>query len=199
MDEAMRRRVEVEVLYSVLDDLDYYKLFKLKPGAPLQEVERAFAEQSKAFHPDSFFGVADPEFQQQVTRLFKKVSEAYQVLKAPDLKKLYDKKLGLSVRGGGSELSAGEKMGSVNKAALEAEKAAMNSETACQDKRSQKYWELSDIAWANEDWNGVVMNIQFAMNYEPNNKRLKEKLAQAKKKLDDKKKKELNPYKIKIV
>ena len=50
----------------------------------------------------------------------------------------------------------------------------------------------------NKDWNGVVMNLQFALNYEESNPVLKEKLAEAKEKLSEKKEREKNPYKIKI-
>ena len=94
MDIEFRTRVEVETLAGLLEDLDYYKLFKLKGGAPIPDVEKAYASQSKNFHPDRFFGVRDPKFTKSVNAIFKKLNEAYQVLKDPDLKKMYDKKMG---------------------------------------------------------------------------------------------------------
>ena len=194
MDVELRRRVEVETVHSLLEDLDYYRLMRLKPGAPTFEVERAFSEQSQAFHPDRFFGVRDPKFSRMVTTVYKKISEAYQVLKDPELKRMYDKKLGVTP---GSE--ATHSVRDVNKAALEKERDRSEVDDIVTDKRARKYYELAVIARNNEDWNGVVMNIQFAMNYEKDNERLKKELNQARGFMDDKKKKNQNPYKIKIV
>ncbi len=206
MELDFRKKIEVEALHQVLDTLDYYSLFKLKPGAPIPEVERAFAAQSKVFHPDRFFGVRDPHFMKKVTAIFKKITEAYQVLRDPDLKKMYDEKMGYRSAGRignsdagttGSHRRAGSSQ--ISKAELEKEKAAHEADDVVTDKRARKYWDLAQIAEFNEDWNGVVMNLQFAMSYEAENVILKERLEVAKIKMTDKRKKNANPYKIKIV
>ena len=194
MDAELRRRIEVETVFSILEELDYYRMLRLKPGAPVVEVERAFSEQSQAFHPDRFFGQREPRFTRQVTQVFKKISEAYQVLKDPELKRMYDKKLGV---GGKSPTHTGSHS-AIDKAALERERDGGDEEVVS-DKRAKKYYELALIARSNEDWNGVVMNVQFAMNYEKDNPRLQKMLDHARELLAEKKKKSANPYKIKIV
>ena len=197
MELELRRRVEVEAISSVLDEVDYYQILKLKGGAPIPSVEKAFAAQSKVFHPDNYFGVRDPKFIKAVTSIFKKISESYQVLKDPELKKMYDKKMGF--RGGsGKDGARGRRRRGVNKAELEAEKEALEGGGVVNDKNAIKYWGLAEIATMNKDWNGVVMNLQFALNYEPKNPILKERLEEAKASLATKKAKEKNPYKIKI-
>ena len=193
----IRKKIEVEVIADVLEDLDYYRLLKLKAGAPIPEVEKAFARQSQEFHPDRFFGVRDPHFMKKVTQIFKKVSEAYQVLRDPDLKKMYDSKLGL--REGKSASGLAGKKGHMGKAALMAEKEALDADDVVSDKRARKYWDLAQIAEMNEDWNGVVMNVGFALSYEKDNVVLKDKLATAKVKMKEKTAKNKNPYKIKII
>lgn len=204
MELDFRKKIEVEALHKVLDSLDYYSLFKLKPGAPIPEVEKAFAAQSKVFHPDRFFGVRDPMFLKKVTAIFKKLSEAYQVLKDPELKKMYDEKMGFRTKKGEDPMTStgrnrAVRSGNVSKADLEREKAALEADDVVADKRARKYWDLAQIAEFNEDWNGVVMNLQFAMSYEKENPILKSKLEHAKDKMAEKKKKNANPYKIKIV
>ena len=89
----LERQVEVETVFSVLDDLDYYRLLRLRGGASLPDVEKAYTEQSQRFHPDRFFGVKDAALLKKVTTIFKKLNEGYQVLKDPELKKMYDEKL----------------------------------------------------------------------------------------------------------
>jgi curved DNA-binding protein CbpA len=192
----LRQRVEVEVVAGMLDDLDYYRILKLKHGAPVGDVERAFTEQSKAFHPDRFFGIRDPKFMRMVTAVFKKIQESYQVLRDPELKKMYDQKMGFRK---GKDGTTSRKVGHVGKAALEKEKAALDSDEVVADKRARKYYDLAQIAMMNRDWNGVVMNLQFATTYEKDNPVIEEQLVRAKAELDKKKQAEINPYKIKIV
>ncbi len=192
----LRQRVEVEVVAGMLEDLDYYRILKLKPGAPVGDVERAFTDQSKAFHPDRFFGVRDPKFMRMVTAVFKRVQESYQVLRDPELKKMYDQKMGFRK---GKDGKMARKTGHVGKADLEKEKASLDSEDLVGDKRARKYFDLAQIAMMNRDWNGVVMNLQFAMTYEKDNPVIEEQLATARAELEKKKQQEINPYKIKIV
>ncbi|MCO4769526.1 MAG: DnaJ domain-containing protein [Deltaproteobacteria bacterium] len=195
MELDLRRRVEVETVFSLLEELDHYRILRLKPGAPLVEVERSFGEQSQMFHPDRFYGVRDPKLTRQVTQIFKRVSESYQILKDPELKRMYDKKLG--VMGQQAPTLTGSHR-SLDKAALERERDA-DPDSVVSDKRARKYWDLAVIAKSNEDWNGVVMNVQFAMNYEKDNPILQKELDRARILLAEKKKKNQNPYKIKIV
>jgi DnaJ-class molecular chaperone len=194
----LERRVEVETVHGVLEELDYYRLLRLKGGAPIPEVEKAFAEQSQRFHPDRFFGVRDPALMKKITAIFKKLSEGYQVLKTPELKKMYDEKLGVR-RNSDTAASEGGKRAHVSKTSLEQEKAALESDEVVSDKRARKYFELAKIAQSNRDWNGVVMNIQFAMNYDPENPILKQMVEDAKVKMRTKNEKNKNPYKIKII
>ncbi len=203
MSVDIRKKIEVEALSGVIDDLDYYSVLKLKGGAPIPQVEKAFAKQSQEFHPDRFFGVRDPKFMKMVTHIFKKVTEAYSVLHDPELKKMYDAKMGLrdkaaSFGGGGDASTATGRHRHVGKEALEAEKEAVDADDIVSDKKAKKYWDLAKIAEMNEDWNGVVMNIQFALTYE-DNPILKERLKTAKEKMKEAKSKNKNPYKIKIV
>ena len=195
MELDLRRRVEVETVFSLLEDLDHYRILRLKPGAPVVEVERAFGEASQTFHPDRFYGLRDPKLTRMVTQIFKRISESYQILKDPELKRMYDKKLG--VMGQQAPNLTGSHR-TVDKAALERERDA-DPESLVSDKRARKYWDLAVIARQNEDWNGVVMNVQFAMNYEKDNPHLQKELDRARVLMAEKKKKNQNPYKIKIV
>jgi len=198
----IRKKIEVEALSGIIDDLDYYSVLKLKPGAAVPQVEKAFARQSQEFHPDRFFGVRDPKFMKMVTVIFKKVTEAYSVLRDPELKKMYDKKMGLrdtpASAAADQAASTTGRHRHVGKDVLEAEKASEDADDIVSDKKAKKYWDLAKIATMNEDWNGVVMNIQFALTYE-DNPILRERLAIAKKNMNEAKSKDINPYKIKIV
>jgi len=53
-----------------------YEILKLKPGATFQEVKKAYKKQAMEWHPDRF-PANDEKLQQQATRKFHQITEAY--------------------------------------------------------------------------------------------------------------------------
>ena len=53
--------IEVETLATVLDQLDYYGVLKLEPGAGAADVKAAYYRESRAFHPDRYAAVESAE------------------------------------------------------------------------------------------------------------------------------------------
>jgi len=64
-----------------LDTLDYFELLGVPTTASAVEVKRAFYRESRAYHPDRFFHLADPVFKTKVHEVYKRVTEAYYVLR----------------------------------------------------------------------------------------------------------------------
>jgi len=63
---------------------DYYKLLDVSKSAPQDEIAKAFKKKARKFHPD--LNPNDPEAEKK----FKEINEAYEVLKDPEKRKLYD-------------------------------------------------------------------------------------------------------------
>jgi len=64
-----------------LDTLDYFELLGVPTTASAGEVKRAFYRESRAYHPDRFFHLADEAFKARVHEVYKRVTEAYYVLR----------------------------------------------------------------------------------------------------------------------
>jgi DnaJ domain len=64
-----------------LDTLDYFQLLEVPTTASAGEVKRAFYRESRAYHPDRFFHLADEGFKARVHEVYKRVTEAYYVLR----------------------------------------------------------------------------------------------------------------------
>ena len=64
-----------------LDTLDYFELLGVPTTASAAEVKRAFYPESRAYHPDRFFHLTDEEFKARVHEVYKRVTEAYYVLR----------------------------------------------------------------------------------------------------------------------
>lgn len=63
---------------------DYYKLLDVSKTAPQDEIAKAFKKMARKCHPD--LNPNDPEAEKK----FKEINEAYEVLKDPEKRKLYD-------------------------------------------------------------------------------------------------------------
>lgn len=76
---------------------DYYRILNVNRQASEQEIKKAYKKLSKKWHPD----MVAAEHKETAHRKFTEITEAYQTLKDPEKRKIYDQgKLRLSVRGG---------------------------------------------------------------------------------------------------
>jgi len=78
---------------------DYYSLLGIAKGASQADIKKAYRKLALKWHPDK-----NPDNQEEATKIFKEVSEAYEVLSDEKKKKLYDKygKEGLAQAGTGA-------------------------------------------------------------------------------------------------
>ena len=60
---------------------EYFKILKLKPGASLEDVKRAYKTQVKIWHPDRF-PLESPRLQKKAHEMFQKITVAYKRINA---------------------------------------------------------------------------------------------------------------------
>jgi len=77
---------------SDLDRLDYYTLLGVKDDAPTEEVKRAFKKFARKYHPDRYAGASQEKIE-KANGIYRRGSEAYQVLVDPPARKAYDEVL----------------------------------------------------------------------------------------------------------
>ena len=76
-----------------LESLDYYEILRVPENASTAEIQEAFHEMSLRCHPDRFVDEG-PEVAAAAGTVFKRLAEAYNILRKPAFRKRYDASLG---------------------------------------------------------------------------------------------------------
>lgn len=190
MSGQIRMRIEVTTLHELLDELDYYRLLGLDRDCPQSEIEGALRRESRNRHPDRVSPLGDAALLKQANEIYQLIKEAGECLSDPDQRAQYDEVIKQGIlRMTDEAISLAEK---------ERQKAE-NPEHAASHPKAENYWKMALNDWRKKNYKGCVMNIQFALNFEPENDVMLEWLEKAKGAADSKAKKEHNPYKLRIV
>ena len=95
LSEAHKRRVLVA--YYGLEGKNYYQLLGVDNDADKKAIRSAYFELSRLFHPDSMFGKDLGSFKTKMETVFKRLTEAYEVLGRSQRRKEYDEYLASTV------------------------------------------------------------------------------------------------------
>ena len=94
--EITEKRRVISSMTEGYDSYDYYELLGVRRDATAEQIQTAFFEAAKRFHPDKL-GAELADLRVSSARLFARMSEARQTLTEPRLRQLYDVKLGHGV------------------------------------------------------------------------------------------------------
>lgn len=84
---------EVERLFGALDSFSYYEVLGVEPTSDYLQVRDAFYARAQRFHPDRFVMMDDEAVRKSVYTVYKRMTEGYNVLSDPELRRLYDEAL----------------------------------------------------------------------------------------------------------
>ncbi len=85
------RRKEILELDRQMDAMNHFEVLGLRGGEPPEVVKKKFYELSRRFHPDRYFGKNIGSFKARVERIFRRLSEAHQVLTDAERRTAYFK------------------------------------------------------------------------------------------------------------
>jgi len=84
---------EVARLVDGMDRLTYYDFLGLRPDCDYIIVRDAFYARAQRFHPDRFVSLEGQTVKRAVYSVYKRMTEAYNVLSDPELRRAYDEGL----------------------------------------------------------------------------------------------------------
>jgi DnaJ-class molecular chaperone len=73
--------MEVEILAEAIDQLDYFGVLKITQTASPGEIKAAYYRESRVYHPDRYAALESAELKEMVGRIYRRVNEAYTVLR----------------------------------------------------------------------------------------------------------------------
>lgn len=189
--EAKRRLLnEIEALHELVDDLDYYGVLLVDRDCAPHEIGDAYRRESRRLHPDRMSSLENAAATKRANVIYRLVNEAYRVLKDREQRGQYD----LLLEDGVIRMTDDARSGAND------QKRANDPSNAAKHPKAEKYWAMALSDWEQKSYRACVMNIQFALNFEPGNEVFKEWLAKAKAARDEaESKREKNPYKLRLM
>ncbi|MBN8231725.1 DnaJ domain-containing protein [Corallococcus macrosporus] len=174
--------VDLESRCAKLDQMDYFELLSLERTAAPSDIKKAFYRESRVYHPDRFFHLESKALKDQVNELYKRVTEAYYVLRDDTKRKKYLTDIAGPDRA--QKLRFTDASESETKAAAKKEQ---EEQIGTHPKGRQFYAQAQkDLESGNPS--AAERNLKMALTYEPSNARYKEALAEAQKQTADKSK-----------
>jgi curved DNA-binding protein CbpA len=163
--------IEVETFAMVLDQLDYYGVLKISQTASPPEIKAAYYRESRAFHPDRFAAVADPMVRELVGRIYRRVNEAWTVLRDDKKRLKY-----LADVTGPDRLSK-LRFTEADEVQVKEEAKRKVEEQFGQTPNGRKFYKVAVAEIQAKRWDKAEVALKSAMMYEPANAMFKEQLA----------------------
>lgn len=147
--------IVLEAIAEKLDTMTYYQLLAVDPKASRKDLHNAYRICCRYFHPDRFYQQRGKELHNQATLVFKMMALAYRTLRNVQKREEYD-----------ASISNRENV-----------KDAFVKKQPPSHYKAKEYFSLAQGQIKNNNFEGALVNLQFALQFEPDNALLKEKIA----------------------
>jgi len=161
--------IEVQALVSVLDELDYFQILKVSQNADPAVIKLAYYRESRTYHPDRFYRAPDLELKEAVGRIYKRINEAYVILRDDDKRSKY-----------AADVSGPERQKKLR--FVEASEQEMKKEKEAEigtTPQGRKFFQAGMMDMAAQRWSAAERNFKLALTYEPNNANYKSRREEA--------------------
>ena len=162
----------MEIKSASLDDLDYFQLLEVTPDANQRQIRDAYHRFSRAIHPDRFRRFPDENLRARAGKLFRRITEAYYVLRDDARRAQYSADIAGAQRA--SKLRYSDESESQKQAA---KRRAVLEQTGSTP-RGRECYQLAQRELAAGNRANAIRQLKMALMFEPQNERFKEALSE---------------------
>jgi DnaJ-class molecular chaperone len=162
--------IEVEAIAGALDQLDYFGVLKIPQTASPADIKAAYHRESRAFHPDRFAASPHPRVRELVGRIYRRVNEAYTVLRDDT------KRLRYVADVSGPDRAKKLRFTEAEEAQVKEEQKRKLEEQFGTTPNGRKFYAAALLDIQAERWEAAERALKSALMYEPGNAKFKEQL-----------------------
>jgi len=177
--------MEVEQRAAALEGLDYFEVLRLPLTAGADAVKAAYYRESRAYHPDRYAALPAPELRDLIARVYRRVNEAYTVLRDDAKRQRYLADVT------GPERARKLRFTEAEEAAVKEEQKKKLEEQYGQTPNGRRLYAMALKDAEAKRWDAAERSLKAALMYEPANAKFKELMAQV-----EKSKPKFDPFKI---
>lgn len=170
---------QLAFIADALDTQDYFQLLQLPQTASAAEIKRSFYRDSRIYHPDRIFHLEDAEPKANIGAIYRRITEAYYVLRDDAKRKKY------LVDINGPERASKLRYTEASEAELKAEAKKVVEEEFGTTPKGRQLFKTALQEIERQQWSNAERNLKSALMYESSNAKFKEKLALVQGKLDE--------------
>jgi len=167
--------IEVEALAGALAELDYFGILKVPQTAGAADIKEAYYRESRAYHPDRFAAVPSDVLRERVGRIYRRINEAYTVLRDDQKRAKYLADVT------GPERAQKLRFTEADEQQVREEQKKKLEEQLGTTPNGRKFYAAALADVAAERWDAAERALRSALMYEPGNAKFKETLAQVEK------------------
>ncbi|MFW5878501.1 MAG: J domain-containing protein [Myxococcota bacterium] len=167
--------IEMQILAQAIDEMDYYQVLKVDQNATAGQIKASYYRESRVLHPDRFFQSDSEEIKANVMKVYKRVTEAYMVLKDYEKRAKYTADINGPDRA--SRLRYTEES--------EQEQKQAKDEQTGKTPQAKQCYRQAILDMQQKRWEKAERNLKTALMYESDNELFKEKLEECQKHIDE--------------
>ena len=165
---------QLQQLAATIDGLDYFQVLNLPNTAAGNQIRDSYYGLSRALHPDKFFHITDEVTKAAVHKIYKRVTEAYTILK--------DEKKRIKYLADISGPDRAKKLRFTEESETEQKEQAKQATKVAKTPKGEQLYQAALLDMKKGQWDKAFKGIQTAAMLEPGNAELKAMLADLDKK-----------------
>jgi DnaJ-class molecular chaperone len=170
---------------------DYFQMLQVAQAATGPDIKRAFYRESRVYHPDRFYHLADGPAKEHINTIYKRVTEAYYVLRDDQKRKKYLSDIS------GPDRAAKLRFTEASETEQKIEAKKATEEEFGSNPRSRQFFKSALADLASQNFQSAERNLKMGLTYDPANQKFKDRLVEVQKKLDDQRRLSGDSFKIK--